>query len=66
MFFLSLVTGRYPQSHGIVGNTIYDPFYDKKISLKTNFDYIWWNKSVPIWFTARQQVFESTFYYAKL
>ncbi|KAF7118246.1 hypothetical protein CNMCM5793_007652 [Aspergillus hiratsukae] len=50
----TLVTGLYPESHGIVGNTFWDP------TLKENFHYTntsismqpkWWNAE-PLWMTA--------------
>lgn len=53
----TLVTGLYPESHGIVGNSFWDPklqeeFYytDQKISMQPK----WWNAE-PIWNTAEKQ-----------
>ncbi|KAF4161104.1 hypothetical protein CNMCM6069_006067 [Aspergillus lentulus] len=52
----TLVTGLYPESHGIVSNTFWDP------SLKENFHYTnqsismqpkWWNAE-PLWMTAER------------
>jgi predicted AlkP superfamily pyrophosphatase or phosphodiesterase len=52
----TLVTGLYPESHGIVGNTFWDP------TLKENFHYTntsismqpkWWNAE-PLWMTAEK------------
>ena len=54
----TLVTGLYPESHGIVGNTFWDP------DLKEEFDYgdssksmqpKWWNQGEPVWATAEKQ-----------
>jgi len=53
----SIVTGLYPESHGIVGNQFYDPH------LKTTFDIqksnhmnpMWWNSGQSIWATMRKQ-----------
>ena len=53
----TLVTGLYPESHGIVGNTFWDP------NLKEEFYYTnqtssmqakWWNGE-PLWMTAEKQ-----------
>jgi len=53
----TLVTGLYPESHGIVGNTFWDP------ELRDEFYYIdparsmqpkWWNAE-PLWVTAEHQ-----------
>ncbi|RJE21518.1 hypothetical protein PHISCL_06151 [Aspergillus sclerotialis] len=53
----TLVTGLYPESHGIVGNTFWDPefqeaFYytDTNISMQAK----WWNAE-PLWNTAEKQ-----------
>ncbi|EEP76528.1 conserved hypothetical protein [Uncinocarpus reesii 1704] len=53
----TLVTGLYPESHGVVGNTFWDPtlqedFYytDPKRSMHAK----WWNAE-PIWVTAEKQ-----------
>jgi ectonucleotide pyrophosphatase/phosphodiesterase family protein 5 len=52
---ITLVTGLYPESHGVVGNTVYDPVYDEKLRLAGVQDVKWWNASEPIYFTARKQ-----------
>jgi hypothetical protein len=52
----TLVTGLYIESHGIVGNSFYDPNYDIKVNLigGTNAnEEQWWNQSEPVWLTAR-------------
>lgn len=52
----TLVTGLYPESHGVVGNTFWDPelqddfYYTKKEAM----DPKWWNGE-PIWVTAERQ-----------
>lgn len=53
----TLVTGLYPESHGVVGNTFWDPdleddFYytDPKKSMQPK----WWNAE-PLWVTAENQ-----------
>jgi predicted AlkP superfamily pyrophosphatase or phosphodiesterase len=55
----TMVTGRYTENHGIVGNLIYDPKYDRKVYLygaSKSFEIQWYNQSDPIWLTARRQV----------
>ena len=54
----TLATGLYPEAHGIVGNTFWDPetqqeFYytDPARSL----DGKWWNAGEPFWVTAQRQ-----------
>ncbi|XP_075900011.1 autotaxin-like [Nelusetta ayraudi] len=52
----TLVTGLYPESHGIVGNTVHDPLYNITFSLDTAekmHDH--WLGGEPIWKTARRQ-----------
>ncbi|CAG8974996.1 hypothetical protein HYALB_00011180 [Hymenoscyphus albidus] len=52
----SLVTGLYPESHGIVGNTFWDPvlkeefYYTKPIAMLPK----WWGGE-PLWVTAEEQ-----------
>lgn len=54
----TIATGLYPESHGIVGNTFWDP------ELKEEFDYgqpsksmqpKWWAQAEPLWVTAEKQ-----------
>ena len=54
----TLVTGLYPESHGVVGNTFWDPdlqeeFYytDPARSMQPK----WWLGGEPLWVTAEQQ-----------
>lgn len=53
----SIVTGLYPENHGIVSNTMYDPKFDATFSLG-NRDEVqngrWWGGE-PIWVTAEKQ-----------
>ena len=53
----TVVTGLYPENHGIVFNTIYDPVFDATFSLG-NRDEVrngrWWGGE-PIWVTAEKQ-----------
>ncbi|KAI9291632.1 Phosphodiest-domain-containing protein [Neoconidiobolus thromboides FSU 785] len=53
----SIVTGLLPDSHGIVGNTFYDPKLNQTFdyrSLKSNLEPQWWGGE-PIWITAEAQ-----------
>jgi len=53
----SIVTGLYPENHGIVFNSMYDPIFDATFSLG-NRDEVqngrWWDGE-PIWVTAEKQ-----------
>lgn len=54
----SIVTGLYNENHGITGNTIYDPQYKQKVNLiggQNSLEEQWWNRSEPIWLTAKKQ-----------
>jgi hypothetical protein len=56
---ITLVTGLNIESHGIVGNTFYDPQYDLRVNLiggSNANEQQWWNQSEPIWLTAKKQV----------
>ena len=46
----SIVTGLYPESHGIVTNTMYDPVLKEKFGA-ANTDPRWWDGAEPIWVT---------------
>lgn len=53
----TLVTGRYPVSHGIVANDMYDPALDAWFSLEDRAavrDARWW-QAEPIWVTAERR-----------
>ncbi len=54
---LSLITGLYPEHHGIVGNSFYDPSRDATYvytQSKTNGDGSWYS-GTPLWVLAEQQ-----------
>jgi predicted AlkP superfamily pyrophosphatase or phosphodiesterase len=54
---LSIVTGLYPEHHGIVGNTFWDPARDESYvytQSKTNSDGSWYG-GTPLWVLAEQQ-----------
>lgn len=49
----TLVTGLYPDNHGIVGNTFYDPNFNRTFNYRTlqsNLESEWWGGE-PIWLT---------------
>lgn len=53
----TIVTGLYPEHHGIISNTMYDPRFDAWFSLGNREavqDARWWGGE-PIWVTAEQQ-----------
>ncbi|KAJ8305988.1 hypothetical protein KUTeg_016533 [Tegillarca granosa] len=52
----TIVTGLYPESHGIIDNNMYDPNIGQKFSMsaKNASDTRWWGGE-PIWNTAVQQ-----------
>ena len=45
----SIVTGLYPESHGIISNTMYDPTLNRVFNSKTHADSYWWVNVNPIW-----------------
>ncbi len=53
----TIVTGLYPENHGIVSNTLYDPEFDATFSLGNREEVQngrWWGGE-PIWITAEKQ-----------
>lgn len=53
----TIVTGLYPENHGIVANTMYDPIFDATFSLGNREEVQngrWWGGE-PIWVTAEKQ-----------
>ncbi|XP_074122655.1 autotaxin isoform X5 [Sminthopsis crassicaudata] len=62
----TLATGLYPESHGIVGNSMYDPVFDATFHLRgrEKFNHRWWGGQ-PIWITATKQgVKAGTFFWS--
>ncbi|XP_061090939.1 ectonucleotide pyrophosphatase/phosphodiesterase family member 2-like [Conger conger] len=61
----SLATGLYPESHGIVGNSMHDPVFDAIFNLRgrEKLNHRWWGGQ-PIWITAvKQGVKAGTFFW---
>ena len=50
----SIVTGLYPESHGIISNTMYDPVLNAQFGAAQT-DPRWWNGAEPIWVTNQKQ-----------
>ncbi|XP_052359992.1 ectonucleotide pyrophosphatase/phosphodiesterase family member 2-like [Oncorhynchus keta] len=61
----TLATGLYPESHGIVGNSMHDPVFDAHFNLRgrEKLNHRWWGGQ-PIWITAvKQGVKAGTFFW---
>ncbi|XP_021114910.1 ectonucleotide pyrophosphatase/phosphodiesterase family member 3 isoform X2 [Heterocephalus glaber] len=60
----TIVTGLYPESHGIIDNNMYDVILNKNFSLssKEKFNPAWWSGQ-PIWLTAMYQGLKAASYY---
>lgn len=50
----TLVTGLYPQNHGIVANWFYDPADNAKFDMGKT-EARWWKGGEPVWITAEKQ-----------
>ncbi|XP_053100092.1 ectonucleotide pyrophosphatase/phosphodiesterase family member 2 isoform X3 [Hemicordylus capensis] len=64
----TLATGLYPESHGIIGNSMYDPVFDASFSLRgrEKLNHRWWGGQ-PIWITAAKQgVKAGTFFWSAM
>jgi predicted AlkP superfamily pyrophosphatase or phosphodiesterase len=53
----TLVTGLYPDQHGVVNNTMHDPALGSfsPSNRAANTDGRWWDQAEPIWITAEKQ-----------
>tara|TARA_B100001996_G_scaffold15732_1_gene13052 strand:- start:3039 stop:4304 length:1266 start_codon:yes stop_codon:yes gene_type:complete len=55
---ISIVTGRYPEDHGIVSNRMYDPVFNEYYYIGQNSKPVLdekWYEAEPIWVTAEKQ-----------
>jgi predicted AlkP superfamily pyrophosphatase or phosphodiesterase len=53
---VSLATGLYPESHGIVSNDMYDPIFHDYFNMSVTDPKWWWGNGVqPIWYTNEKQ-----------
>ncbi len=50
----TLVTGKVPDHHGIVGNSMEDPARPGETFTMASDDPFWWNEAEPIWVTAEK------------
>ncbi|KAL0963371.1 hypothetical protein UPYG_G00305490 [Umbra pygmaea] len=52
----TLATGLYPESHGIIGNSMHDPVFDATFTLQSSekLNHRWWGGQ-PIWITSMKQ-----------
>ena len=56
----TLATGLYEESHGFVGNQMYDPQLDLHWTIRNQSkDPIWWEDGEPIWVTNQKQGYQS-------
>jgi ectonucleotide pyrophosphatase/phosphodiesterase family protein 6 len=63
--YYSLVTGLYPESHGMVGNIMYDKEREGLFMMTHNEDFkhpYWWEGAEPLWVTATNQNVTVTMY----
>ena len=51
----TLVTGKTPDHHGIVGNTMEDAARPGEVFKMATQDPFWWNQAEPIWISAEKQ-----------
>ncbi|WP_373491779.1 ectonucleotide pyrophosphatase/phosphodiesterase [Parasphingorhabdus sp.] len=51
----TLVTGKTPDHHGIVGNTMEDSARPGEIFKMATQDPFWWNQAEPVWISAEKQ-----------
>ena len=61
----TLATGLWPESHGIVGNDIWDPEWNATFELGTasEADGRWYAAADPVWVTAKRQGLKTAVYY---
>lgn len=62
----TFLTGLYPESHGLVANTFWDPVYQEKFVLDydcANYDAKFYNASEPIWLTLQKSGGRSALYF---
>lgn len=54
----TIVTGLYPESHGIIANEMFDPDFGAMFSSGNN-ETRWWDGGEPVWVTNQKQGFKS-------
>lgn len=62
---ISIATGMYPQNHGVIANTMYDPVTEKLYQLRDTFEVRnpYWYKGEFIWETAKRQGVKTASYF---
>ena len=58
----TIVTGLYPESHGIIANEMFDPDFNATF-LRSNNETRWWDGAEPIWVSNQKQGFKSALSY---
>lgn len=61
-YYKRVSVGLYEESHGIIGNHMYDPVLNATFSRGNN-DPVWWNGGEPLWVTARKNNRTSATFY---
>jgi predicted AlkP superfamily pyrophosphatase or phosphodiesterase len=51
----TLVTGKRPDHHGVVDNTMLDPDHPGARFTMASTEPFWWNQATPLWITVQQQ-----------
>ena len=54
----TIVTGLFPESHGIIANEMFDPEFRAAFDSSNN-ESRWWNGGEPVWVTNQKQGFKS-------
>ena len=54
----TIVTGLYPESHGIIANEMFDPEFGAVFDSNNN-ETRWWNGGEPVWITNQKHGFKS-------
>lgn len=60
--FIFIYLGLYEESHGIIGNVMYDPGFNETFTMRTK-DPKWWNGGEPIWVTVRKHAKNSATFF---
>ncbi|XP_046360524.2 ectonucleotide pyrophosphatase/phosphodiesterase family member 5-like [Haliotis rufescens] len=58
----TIVTGLWEESHGIIGNHMYDPEFNATFNMGTK-ETRWWDGGEPLWVTAKKQGLKTGTYY---
>ena len=58
----SIITGLYPENHGIIDNTMFDENNGTRFEMFTR-EERWWNQATPIWVTNQRHGFKSAVCY---